>query len=51
MAGLPKDFINIISPVQVVTKLNSVSDSEIGDSEITIDKFFLPSFKQQNITN
>ena len=51
MAGLPKDFINIISPVQVVTKLNSVSDSGIGDSEITIDKFFLPSFKQQNITN
>ena len=50
MAGLPKDFINIINPVQVVTKLNSVSDGGIGDSEITIDKFFLPSFKQQNIT-
>ena len=49
MAGLPKDFVDIVNPVQITTKLNTVSDNKIGDNEISVDKFFLPSFKQQNI--
>jgi len=49
MAGLPQDFINIINPVQITTKLNTVSDSDIGNTEITIDKFFIPTLKQMNV--
>ena len=47
MAGLPEDFLNVIKPVQVVTALNTVSDTEIGASETTYDRFFLPSLEQE----
>ena len=49
MAGLPSDFLSIIKPVKLVTALNTVSDSEIGASEETTDKFFLPSLEQEYI--
>lgn len=49
MAGLPEDFLEIIEPVQVVTALNAVSDSEIGTSETTYDRFFLPSLEQEYV--
>ena len=48
-AGLPADFLAIIKPVKMVTALNTVSDSEIGTSEETIDRFFLPSLQQEFI--
>ena len=47
MAGLPDDFLEIVNPVKVTTALNTVSDSEIGTSEDTYDRFFLPSLEQE----
>lgn len=49
VAGLPQDFINIINPVQVITKLNTTSDKNIGEIETTVDRFFIPTLKQINI--
>ena len=49
MAGLPEEFLEVIKPIQVVTALNTVSDTDIGVSEITYDKFFLPSLEQEYI--
>ena len=49
LAGLPQDFLQIIRPIQIVTALNTVSDSEIGASETVADKFFLPSLEQEYI--
>ena len=49
MAGLPADFLEIVQPVKVVTALNTVSDSDIGTSETTFDRFFLPSLEQEYI--
>ena len=50
MAGLPTDFLDVVAPVQVVTVLNTVSDSAFGNTETTVDKFFLPSLEQEYIT-
>lgn len=47
MAGLPEDFLNVVKPVQVVTALNTISDVDIGASETTYDRFFLPSLEQE----
>ena len=49
LAGLPADFLEIVQPVRVVTALDTVSDSDIGASETTIDRFFLPSLEQEYI--
>ena len=49
MAGLPTDFLDVVAPVQVVTALNTVSDSAFGNTETTVDKFFLPSLEQEYI--
>lgn len=49
MAGLDEAFLNIIKPVKVVTALNTVSDTDIGPSEITYDTFFLASLEQEYI--
>lgn len=49
MAGFEEGFLNIIKPVKVVTALNTVSDSDIGSSEITYDTFFLASLEQEYI--
>ena len=49
MAGLPQDFLSIIKPIKVTTALNTVSDTDIGTSEDTVDKFFLPSLEQEYI--
>ena len=50
MAGFDEAFLNIIRPVKVVTALNTVSDSEIGTSEITYDMFFPGSLEEEYIT-
>lgn len=47
LAGLPADFLDIVQPVKVVTALNTVTDG--GGSEITYDRFFLPSLEQEYI--
>ena len=47
MAGLPADFLAIVKPVKVVTALNTVSDTDIGTSETTYDRFFLGSLEQE----
>lgn len=49
MAGFSQTFLNIINPVKVVTALNSVSDSDIGTTETTYDRFFLPSLEEEYI--
>lgn len=47
MAGLGSDFLNIIKPVTITTALNTISDSEIGTTETTIDRFFCPSLEEE----
>ena len=47
MAGLDSDFLEIVKPIKVTTALNTVSDSEIGESEDTYDRFFLPSLEEE----
>ena len=49
MAGFEEEFLNIIKPVKTVTALNTVSDTDIGATEITYDTFFLPSLEQEYI--
>ena len=47
MAGLNSDFLSIIKPVTVTTALNTVSDSDIGTTETTIDRFFCSSLEEE----
>lgn len=47
MAGLSSDFLEIVSPVRVTTALNTLSDSDIGTTETTTDRFFLASLEQE----
>lgn len=47
MAGLSADFLSIVNPVKITTALNTVSDSEIGTTEDTFDRFFLASKEQE----
>lgn len=49
IAGLPANFLAIVQPVKLSTVLNTVSDSDIGTSEETVDRFFLPSLQQEFI--
>lgn len=48
-AGLPADFLSIVQPVKLSTALNTVSDTDIGASEDTVDRFFLASLQQESI--
>lgn len=47
LQGFHEDFLNILKPVKVVTALNTVTDKNIGTSEVTYDKFFLSSLEQE----
>lgn len=51
MAGLPAEFVDIITPIKVTTALNTVTDggTSTGGTEDTIDRFFLPSLQQRYI--
>ena len=49
VAGLPSEFVSIIQPVKQTTALNTVSDVDLGSSEDTVDRFFLPSLQQESI--
>lgn len=49
MAGFDEAFLNIIKPIKVVTALNTVSDTQIGASEITYDTFFPASLEQEYV--
>lgn len=47
MAGLPADFLDAVEEIKVTTALNTTSDSQIGTTEDTWDKFFLASLEQE----
>lgn len=48
-AGLSAEFLSIVQPVKLSTALNTLSDSELGSSEDTVDRFFLASLQQESI--
>lgn len=50
MAGLDPDFVSVVQPIDVVTALNTVSDSDIGTKETTVDKFFLAGLEQEYVS-
>ena len=47
LSGFDEDFLSVLTPIKVTTATNPVSepDKTIG-SEVTYDKFFLPSLEQ-----
>lgn len=49
LSGFEEDFLKCIQPVKVTTMLNTVTDTGEGESEVTYDKFFLPSLEQMYI--
>ena len=49
MACLPAEFLTIVKPVKVATALNTLSDKVFGESETTIDRFFLASLEQEYV--
>lgn len=49
LAGIPSDILDVVQPVRIVTALNTFSDSEIGTTETTVDKFFPASLEQEYI--
>jgi hypothetical protein len=49
MSGFDKDFLDALGTIKVTTALNTVSDTDIGTSEDTYDKFFLASLEQEYI--
>ena len=50
LSGCSESFIQVIKPVGVKTYLNTMQDSEIGESETVYDKVFLPSLEEMYIT-
>lgn len=49
MSGFDNEFLQAIGKIKVTTALNTVSDTDIGASEDTYDKFFLASLEQEYI--
>lgn len=49
LAGMDESFLEIVQPVKVVTALNTITDGDIGTTEITYDRFFLASLEQEYI--
>ena len=49
MSGFDNEFLQAIGKIKVTTALNTVSDTDIGTSEDTYDKFFLASLEQEYI--
>ena len=49
LSGFGKDFLDAVGKIKVTTALNTVSDTDIGASEDTYDKFFLASLEQEYI--
>ena len=43
-AGLPNDFLSVVTPVKVKTSCNTITDSGITDT--TVDTFFLQSLEE-----
>ena len=44
LSGFAEDFLNVLQPIKVQTSANTVVDN--GVTDITYDKFFLPSLEQ-----
>lgn len=49
LSGFDNEFLQAIGKIKVTTALNTVSDTDIGASEDTYDKFFLASLEQEYI--
>ena len=49
LAGFDEAFLQIIQPVKVRTALNTVSDTDLGNYEDTVDTFFPASLEQEYI--
>ena len=49
MSGFGNEFLQAIGKIKVTTALNTISDTDIGASEDTYDKFFLASLEQEYI--
>lgn len=49
MSGFDNEFLQAIGKIKVTTALNTISDTDIGASEDTYDKFFLASLEQEYI--
>ncbi len=47
MAGLAPEFLEVVQPIKITTALNTISDSLIGTTEVTVDKFWLASLEQE----
>lgn len=46
MTGFDEEFLSCLKPIKVTTALNTVTDTELGNTEDTYDTFFLPSLEQ-----
>lgn len=49
LTGFDADFLAQIKPVKLITALNTVSDTDIGATETTYDRFFLATKTNQNL--
>lgn len=49
LSGFDNEFLQAIGKIKVTTALNTISDTDIGASEDTYDKFFLASLEQEYI--
>ena len=49
LSGFDNEFLQAVGKIKVTTALNTVSDTDIGASEDTYDKFFLASLEQEYI--
>ena len=49
LTGFTDDFLNILTATKITTALNTVTDSSVGTTEDTYDKFFLASLQQMYI--
>lgn len=49
LSGFDNEFLQAIGKIKVTTALNTASDTDIGASEDTYDKFFLASLEQEYI--
>jgi len=49
LTGVEEGLLRQIKPIKITTALNTVSDSEIGATEDTYDKFFLASKRNENL--
>jgi len=50
LSRFDEDFVSCLYPMTVITALNTVSDYELGSTDTTVDRMFLPALEQEYIT-